>query len=249
MVEIWVESVKYTTRGGALVTYKTDGEPPAKAGTKKAITEFSDVSRKKLAYTASNSHLKWQSMITLTYCRNYPKDGEIIKRQLNSFLTYTRKLIPGVKYLWFLEFQKRGAPHYHILLSSPYNEVISERLALSWVNIATIEGDKADFKYLRFILWFNSTARKVKNIEGCQFWQDAKSADGLSHYAVKYASKLEQKTCPNNYLNVGRFWGSSRNLIVYDNEVQYGRYAKQPYASDIFPDKPLTGLPKYVFGD
>jgi hypothetical protein len=246
---IWIEEIKRTSRGGALVIYRTNGELPDKAGTKKDITEFSEASRKKLAFYASNAALSWRSMITLTYARNYPRCGLVCKVNLNSFLTYVKKLLPGVKYLWFLEFQKRGAPHFHILLSADYDREISEKLANSWVNLSTREDDKKDPRYMEFIIWFNSGKRLVKNCKGCQFWQSAKSSGGLSHYAVKYATKTEQKAVGKDYANVGRFWGCSRKLVEYTDILQYGEFSDQPDASDIFPGKPLKGIPKYVFGD
>jgi hypothetical protein len=247
--KIWIEEIRRTSRGGALTIYKTNGELPDRAGEKKEIIEFSAGSRKKLAFYASNAAVSWKSMVTLTYARNYPTCGIVCKHNLNSFLTYTRKLLPGVRYLWFLEFQKRGAPHFHILLSENYDKKISEKLAKSWVNISTREDDKGDENYMKFIVWFNSGKRKVSGCDGCQFWQSAKSPAGLSHYAVKYATKMGQKTVPQNYANVGRFWGCSRNLIEYVDVLTFGEFAKQPNVRNVFPNKPLKGIPKYIFGD
>jgi hypothetical protein len=246
---IWIQEIRRTSRGGALVVYKTNGLLPDKDGDKKEITEFSNKSRKKLAFYASNAALDWRSMITLTYARHYPTDGMVCKANLNSFLTYVRKLLAGVRYLWFLEFQKRGAPHFHILLSADYDKEISEKLAGSWVNLSTREDDKEDARYMKFVTWFNSGKRGVPNCNGCQFWQSAKSSNGLSHYAVKYAVKMEQKTVGKDYVNVGRFWGCSRGLVEYIEVLEYGEFANQPRASEIFPNKPLLGIPKYVFGD
>jgi hypothetical protein len=247
--KIWIEEIRKTSRGGALTIYRTNGELPDKAGIKKEITEFSESSRKKLAFYASNAAISWKSMITLTYARNYPACGMVCKRNLNSFLTYARKLLPGVRYLWFLEFQKRGAPHFHILLSENYDKEISVNLAESWINLSTREDDKEDARYMKFIIWFNSDKRKVPGCDGCQFWQSAKSSGGLSHYAVKYATKLDQKTVGKNYVSVGRFWGCSRKLIEYVEVLEFGEFAKQPNVGDVFPNKPLKGIPKYIFGN
>ena len=35
---------------------------------------------------------------------------------------------------------------------------------------------------------------------------------GARNYAVKYAQKCRQKEVPENYENVGRFWGHSRGI-------------------------------------
>lgn len=43
-------------------------------------------------------------------------------------------------------------------------------------------------------------------------WSNEKKTNGLRHYAVKYASKMYQKSVPEEYQNVGRFWGRSKNV-------------------------------------
>lgn len=245
---VWVESIRFTSKGGALVNYKSDDILEFRPGSRGEITKFSENSRKKLAFYASNFAGAWKSMVTLTYARDYPTDGRVIKKDLNRFLSLIRKHLKYVKYLWFLEFQKRGAPHCHILLNFSYSVQLGRVLSESWSK-TVIRGRDYDKKYINWVYWFNGESRKPKETTGTQFWQNAKSEGGLSHYAVKYASKMEQKEVPSRYRNVGRFWGCSRDLIDYVCEMYYGEFANQPIARDIFPDKPLSGLPKYIFGD
>jgi hypothetical protein len=37
---------------------------------------------------------------------------------------------------------------------------------------------------------------------------------GAARYAAKYASKMRQKVVPEDFQNVGRLWGKSRNFVV-----------------------------------
>ena len=65
---------------------------------------------------AQATDVEFRSMLTLTYPRQFPKDGHIVKKDLNALLQKVRRNIEG-EYLWFLEFQTRGAPHIHLLLT------------------------------------------------------------------------------------------------------------------------------------
>lgn len=53
--------------------------------------------------------------ITLTYGQNFPAPREA-KRHLDNFIKRLRRKHDGLSGFWRLEFQKRGAPHFHLLL-------------------------------------------------------------------------------------------------------------------------------------
>ena len=246
----YVKKISFTSKGGAIVergVINPQFEANSSGRTSGKIKYLSDNSRKKLAFVASNAVCGWGSMITLTYSRDYPRDGATIKKDLNRFLSLLRTKIEGVKYLWFLEFQKRGAPHCHILLSVDFLEEHHEALAKSWCKTVT-RGNELDDLYCEHVRWFNSLERKVSGASGCQFWQGAKLSGGLGRYAVKYATKTEQKSVPVDYWNVGRFWGASRGLVEIQAVTTYEVGDYIPSVDKLFPDKPLTGLPRYIFG-
>lgn len=240
-----LEKVQYTTRGGVLCTYKCDTAfGKAVRGRKSDIGELSVESRKRLAFTASNSSCEWKSMITLTYGNEFPQNGKQVKRDLNLFLSALRYRIAGVKYLWFLEFQRRGAPHVHILLSSSFEELAFGHLVEKWVVLASAyaESESSEENIRKFNIHCNKSGVY-------DFWQNARSERGLSHYAVKYATKTEQKEVPTNYQSVGRFWGASRGLVEYIDEeyIQGGDYTKR--LDEVIERKGLTSALKYIFGD
>lgn len=160
-------------------------------GKKMQITEFSDKSRKRLAFVAANTGVLFESMVTLTYPNEFPSDGAMVKRHLVSFLKKLSRRYDGCEYLWFMEFQARGAPHFHIMLAGIDNGLIDVGwCAAVWYLIV----DSGDYKHLQ---------------AGTR-WEKLRKPGG--RYAVKYGSKMRQKNVPEAYRNCGRFFGYSVNV-------------------------------------
>ncbi len=94
--------------------------------------------------------------------------------------------------LWFFEFQTRGAPHVHILpwgVSDVDLELLKPYLSRSWADIVAHPDSHEYEKHL-------SAGTGVEKYRNEHFG-----------YALKYAAKMEQKTVPNGWGSVGRFWG------------------------------------------
>jgi len=53
-----------------------------------------------------------------------------------------------------------------------------------------------------------------------------KSTERLYHYLYNYVAKSKQKVAPEGFEDVGRFWGSSRNLLVYEGFERIGHFYK-----------------------
>jgi len=163
------------------------------------VKEFSYKSRQRLAFVAANTDVKFRTMITLTYPKEFPSDGEKVKRDLRAFLDFIRRDLEHPFYLWFLEFQRRGAPHIHMLIDWPMpigvlaKREVRFRVSATWYRIV----GSGDEKHLAA-----GTRTGV-----------LRSPEGGAHYAVKYAMKMYQKCVPEGYRNVGRFWGCSRAVI------------------------------------
>src|SRR5262245_42277700 len=99
---------------------KVQNIPPG-SGNKKHIRSLSRSSLNKLAWTVINTSSKFTSILTLTYL--CPPTIRAAKNHLNRFLQLLhRKLKQDLRYIWFLEFQRSGKVHYHILLNIPYNK-------------------------------------------------------------------------------------------------------------------------------
>jgi hypothetical protein len=133
--------------------------------------------------------------MTLTYPQRFPEDGVTHKTDLDVFIKrLKRKFGEDVEYLWKLEFQKRGAPHYHIIVRLPkfYNhEYLKHWLSQNWYEVAQRFWDEKQEKHLSA----GTEVQKIKNIRSA------------AHYLCKYLNK-ELDNTPSNQ---GRFWGCSRN--------------------------------------
>jgi len=166
---------------------------------------LSKKSRQRLAFIANNTRIVFRTMITLTYPKEYTTDGEEVKKHLNTFLVWARRYFVSPSYLWFLEFQKRGAPHIHLLIDTPLSQDKAQRLntyadvAEKWYNTV----DSGDVKHLK-------AGTRVERI---------RKPDGAARYCLKYAYKTKQKCVPEAYRNVGRFWGCSRDVTPQDVRI------------------------------
>ena len=173
--------------------------PPENAPSPRAaIFEFSDKSRAHLDHVCSNSGHLVKSQFCLTYHEQIPNDGEECKRHLDKWLKAYRRRYPAGLYLWVLEFQKRGAPHFHLFLSEEVDRKMQKKLAMSWARITRGSFEKYD----KVQYWWHCRPSN---------WMDWKMNDGK--YVMKeYAVKAAQKDVPKEFVNVGRFWGCSRGM-------------------------------------
>lgn len=143
--------------------------------------------------------------MTLTYGRDYPTSGRLVAKHRNAFLTWLRRKFQVLSYVWFLEFQRRGAPHLHLLLSLPSpGRKLEDETGTRWCKIVAKDYPGTYEKML-----------KVHCFSGDQkdrMWSDIRERDGANRYMRKYAGKQSQKRKPEAYLDVGRFWGNSRDV-------------------------------------
>lgn len=142
------------------------------------------------------------SQMCLTYHEANP-DGPTAKRHLDTWLKALGRAAPGAGYLWILEFQSRGVPHFHVWLTAPYSEDLWKRLGLAWNRIVEPDSEKH--------LWWHTLPRlntHTGKLERSFMPWNMKGAG----YLRKYMSKQAQKSVPDGF-NPGRFWGSTRDLV------------------------------------
>lgn len=222
--------------GNALVVKRTaKGKVSVKRPEVNKVSRLSRSSLNRLAFTITTTKQKFLSILTLTY-EKIPTNGREVKAQLNHFLTYLRRRFRhhNLEYVWFLEFQKRGAPHFHMLLNISVPIVSRETILRKWVDITG-----GSSKALRVTLHKRS-------------WENIRLEDGAKRYAIKYALKPEQKIVPIEYSDVGRFWGTSRGVksqpIVEEfpvNEVDVRRMISEVRPNDCHVFSKF--VPKYIF--
>lgn len=181
--------------------FLTDEEKERRRAKRSKIIKFSWRSARRLRHLVRNSEDTWKAFITLTYPQEYPCKGRETKAHLNAFLQFLRR--KGIKSLWVLEFQSRGAPHYHVIVS---DFIPKEEIAESWYKIV----GSGDEKHLRAGTGIGMVRSKQR----------------LYGYLSSYIKKLDQKIPPKGFEDVGRFWGASRNLLIKDLYKMREQYFK-----------------------
>ena len=185
-------------RRDAIVSRAGQGEPQTGGGKRAEVKALSRHSLKRLCFIANNSALLPTHMLTLTYPEVWPHDGRVSKKH---FATVTKAMRrKGIEYLWFLEFQARGAPHYHILMVDEHGE--GEKIGQSW---------KATVKNWLVATRASNWAITSHAEHGCDY-APLHSTNGAGRYVAKYSAKGEQKLIPEGYRNCGRFWGHSKGM-------------------------------------
>jgi hypothetical protein len=174
--------------------------PHSFVNSRSVIREFSVGSAIRMRRYLRECRADYRYMVTLTYPCGFESDGIISKNHLRRFMQEIQRNFKRdhssisravdtapqrLSLFWFLEFQERGAPHYHILST--------HRLDKDWVSKRWYEiVDSEDIRHL------HAGTRCEKLCSG---------RAGTVKYATKYASKQEQKVIPVGYENAGRFWG------------------------------------------
>jgi len=180
-IEFWRGGSLVSTRHAKAGSFKQQG-----GGTRGKITTFSKASRRRLMQTIAKLRRNaYPTFVTLTYPAEWPSDPTEWKRHLKVFRLRLGRKFPGVCFIWRLEFQKRGAPHYHLLVwGAPYGKLL-EWVSLAWYQVV----DSGDEKHLR-------AGTRVERI---------RSFKQVMRYASKELGKVSQVV--NEYHGVGRWWG------------------------------------------
>jgi len=181
------------------------------------IKSFSERSAIRLRRYLRDSECEYPYFLTLTYPGGYGEDGVVAKRDLRCFLQRLKWFQvhhgwrPGEavgadgspwSVQWVLEFQSRGAVHFHLNLSHPAPK---EWVSRCWYEIVGSE----DPRHLR-------AGTRIES------WRSGRS--GLCSYMRKYLSKMDQKELPEGFGWVGRFWGvwGVRRVVSADIDVCLG---------------------------
>jgi hypothetical protein len=189
-----------------------------------------------------NAEPELNSMIVCTYPETYPDDGRIVKAHHKAMLEAIRRKFGEISYFTAIEYQRRGAPHFHVAISLDLyglGEVISLKRKKSgrryptfqtvkevqdwaidtWIEIIS----KPDISYNGEKLeWCGvddddiEQMRKAYNKYNSGFsWEVMRKKDGAKRYLVKELSGLKsyQKTIPQGYTHPGRHFLYSNDMI------------------------------------
>lgn len=167
---------------------------------RKRIKQFSTSSGSRMRRYLRCCRADYSVMLTLTYPFSFPVDGSESKEHLRKFIQELKRANSrdGVvredrwSLFWFMEFQERGAFHYHIFINRRYDKKFVAEL---WYRIVGSE----DERHLR-------AGTRIETIRS--------GRHGTVSYASKYAAKHEQKEIPDFLKNTGRFWGISGDRLA-----------------------------------
>lgn len=185
-----------------------------------------------LALLVKSCEVTFTSVMTLTYGGNYPFSGKVAKKHLNHFLVQSKRVFGDYSYIWVLEFQERGAVHFHIATTLPApTKLQSQQFAEMWLKIS-LEGDWWYCELLDVGGTFARGQNLSTKLAGYSVhrhpkaWEALRKSDGLGRYMAKYANKLRQKVVPPWYSDVGRFWGASRHIKLPEGKYYSGNEAQ-----------------------
>lgn len=229
-----------------------DALPLKMGGDRGQITYLSQRARSQMLFTLCTTSTALNNMLLLSYGKQYPRDGKACKQHLDRFLKSLRRRWHNVSYFWFLEFQKRGAPHVHVYTDT--GEVSNddrEWLGKVWTRCQGIN-DPTPYTDLssRHLKCLYAEVSAVHS--HYRQWEELRTPDGHIRYAAKYSLKTHQKKVPSSYSNVGRFWGCSKSIT--QNKVN--KQTIQMTAPEVrkalnaldHTTKEWEILPKYLFG-
>jgi hypothetical protein len=166
--------------------------PEGRGGPRGRITRFSGASRRRLMRKLAQLNRAAFSclplMITLTYHNTWPADLRECKAHLERFCKRLRRTYHEFACIWKLEFQRRGAPHFHLLVFNvPWISYLE--VAQHWAQVV----EPTDSALLR-------AGTRVERI---------RSWNGVVSYASKYLGKVGLEECA---VSPGRFWGVKFSL-------------------------------------
>jgi hypothetical protein len=167
------------------------------------------------------------AMVTLTYPADWltvAPDGRTAKKHLDTFrLRYKRAWGECLICVWKLEFQRRGAPHFHLLIVPPHGKAGEARQEGKRRRRAAV-GDGLPFRQWLSIVWADIVAHPdpVERMKheaagtGLDFAEGLKATDPkrVAVYFLKHggaSAKEYQHIVPEAWREPGkgpgRFWG------------------------------------------
>jgi hypothetical protein len=148
------------------------------------------------------------AFLTLTYPSDWltvAPSSRSAKRHLSMLRKrFEREFARPFFALWKMEFQRRGAPHFHLLAPIPRGSDFRTWLSKTWTEIVNHPDEMERAKHLQA----GTGVDKAKGIS-------ADTAQRISYYFSKHSSankgpKEYQNTPPEEWIqagSVGRFWG------------------------------------------
>ena len=186
----------YKLSGNLFIRHRRLKTSPSKLGSRSNIAAFSSSSGRRMRAFLRECVPEYRVMVTLTYPASFPLDGRVTKEHLRRFVQELKRdaerKYSGIDLkkwscFWFMEFQRRGAVHFHLFVTCSYPK---QWIAETWYRI--VGSDDIRHKH---------AGTRIEKLRA--------GRKGTISYASKYAAKQAQKEIPDFLKNTGRFWGVS----------------------------------------
>ena len=165
-------------------------------GIRGQIKEFSRASKKRILYRLNEMDRQVISkgmFVTLTYPKDYPTFAGA-KLDLQNWLKRLKRKYPSAGWFWREELQKRGAPHFHVLILG-VKFIPNQWVARSWYDVC---GQLCP-EHLKA----GTEIKRVKSYKECTAYFSKRLANYIS------------KESPADIDNPGRFWGVGGNWQAF----------------------------------
>lgn len=173
-------------------------------GLRSAITEFSKASRRRMQTLLNSLDRKRAPvpvLITLTYHEEWDSDPSVWKDQLDAFRKRLERKYGSLSAIWRLEYQRRGAPHFHLLVFF-WEQPSRDRASL----LADLRGEVG-------YMWWEVTGKTSdEHLLAGTRCELPRSWKGANVYLSKYMVKLESLS--PGAAPPGRFWGVWRKNLL-----------------------------------
>jgi len=169
---------------------KSEAVQKRPVGIKQPMTVFSRSSRRRLLNTLARLQADDCTFITLTYPSTFP-NAETAKANLRAFLERIRRRFPMASGIWRLDYQDRGAPHFHLVM----------------FNLPFIHKNVLQRWWAECIGLWNENRTPFTRIEF------VRGRRAVFNYVAKYAAKVSEEGVGSggfnavSLLHAGRYWG------------------------------------------
>ena len=175
------------------------GSPPPERD-ENDIKEFSKHSRRRLFSLITSLDYEAYGkpiFVSATWHEDIPDNQQDIKTFLDKFHKRLKRNLPSFHLIWKLEYQKRGAPHFHFVLfpldsSVDFNDIkINQNIYFAWLDL-----------------------KKCKCAHCKLHMLSISPLNDFVHTMIYISKELGKITQNEQHHNLGRIWGSSRSMRI-----------------------------------
>lgn len=199
---VWVDGGLVEVKGSASgVKRFMEGNGKSKCYIRGRVSGFSAASRRRLMRFMAKLRTDCLPVfVTLTYPGEFPVDYRRWKYDLRKFAQRFSYHFPQAAFIWRLEPQKRGAPHFHLLIYGvDYTSDFASWCASSWYRVVA----SGDPKHLEW----GSNVQPVRSQRGVRFYV----GKYIAKKQVEPDSTSSEVSSSGNevvdWSQVGRWWG------------------------------------------